>query len=1437
MASTSTSSFQKSFKYDVFLSFRGEDTRNNFVSHLYKALEQNGIQTYKDDEKIEKGKTIDTQLMESIEDSRFFIIVFSKDYASSSWCLDELVKIMECRKASEPVFYDVEPTEVRKQSGPVGEGFKKHENKEATGKWRKALNEAGNLAGWESKNTANGDESKLIEIIVDNIFQKICSTGSSVDGNLVGMETRIEALLSSLELDDDDVRMIGIWGMGGGGKTTLATTIFNQICHEFEGSSFVDNVREVSKSSLSGLKELQKQILTDIFSNQNITVSSVSGGKIKMVQMMHRKKVLVVLDDVDCTDQLEALAGDPNWYKPGSRIIITTRDKQVLVAHRVGFINNVTLLSHTEAIRLFNRYAFTKEIPIQGHKELSRQVVEYADGLPLTIKVLGSLLCGQNEPEWKDALERLKTIPLKETMKILELSYDALDDDYKEIFLDVACILKGWRQDDAVIALESCGFHARNGLRVLQQRSLMNISYCGYLEMHDHIEEMGKNIVRRLNPNEPERHSRLWIDDEIKDIMANNMGTEETKCITMGAKKSDSQILMKGFANMKELRFLHVASPFQYVENVSLHLPNALRFLKWNGYPFSSLPKTFQAKNLVGLEMFDSDIVQLWKDGEEKACLKLRFIKLTNLGLTTLDLSVAPNLETLILENCDNLEKNYCSCRMSEKTSPLRHLQLWEATQATKCITLDTRGLNSEIIMNGLSNMKELRFLHVWKSFESPYSNWNLPNALGFDRLKFISSNSKLRKLHLGITPNLETLSVKKCTDMVELHMPAECPKLVNLDLSNLKLRNLHLTIAPNLERISLYKCTDMVKLHMPAECPKLVNLDLYKLKLRTLHLGITPNLETLSLHKCTYMVELRMPADCPKLVNLDLSKLKLTTLHLGITPNLETLRLNNCIDMVELHITPECPKLVTLHLNDNEKLRTLDLGLTPNLESLDLYNSYNLEKITAPAECLKKLLHLDICNCGRFESFEFDIELDSTEVVSLSELHLIAADDTGICDPSNTWPEFQFSCYYKEGPASSFGNLEWLISLGFGARINVDSFSDIICGLQCLRKLTLEGGIPEAPKNLDQLECIEELIFSSTDIRNLPDSICKLKHLKSLELKSCLLLEKLPDDLGRIESLETLIITNCNRLRDIPNNMVSELPEEIGRLECLKELDITGTGICHPPQSIFRVKGSAPVVLVVLAAGCLDVTFAKKDIERCIHFQVIMSKNVETTENVIEDESHFVTKVVDNDLGALAMFAKHFMGGGGLVVLGGRSSRESKSACGEVGGVKKMSSTGPSLWLEVKNVWKVVSSISKKVTDDIQSSVLSIVDDNLKENLHSLLSEALKNTLPHMIIDSIKQSVSNSIEEKLPVFDAQSRRFVTLQQELSKVIKTKLGVSVRNKVHKGMQKVSNKLASVQSIMATNSQHVQDLRLMFKDMVLLLEETEVFKKANAEREK
>lgn len=181
------------------------------------------------------------------------------------------------------------------------------------------------------------------------------------------------------------------------------------------------------------------------------------------------------------------------------------------------------MISYQIRKQFVSRYAFGREIPSQGYEELSRKVVRYAAGLPLTVKVLGSFLCGKDKDEWVDAIDRLEKIPFKDTLEKLELSYISLEDEYKEIFLDIACILKGKSKNDAIRILESCGFYAKNGLKVLEQRSLITISKDEVLGMHDHIEEMGKNIVRRMHPDEPNKHSRLWIDEEIEDILANDM--------------------------------------------------------------------------------------------------------------------------------------------------------------------------------------------------------------------------------------------------------------------------------------------------------------------------------------------------------------------------------------------------------------------------------------------------------------------------------------------------------------------------------------------------------------------------------------------------------------------------------------------------------------------------------------------------------------------------------------------------------------------------------------------------------------------------------------------------------------------------------------------------------------------------------------------------
>ena len=143
-------------KFDVFLSFRGEDTRLGFVSHLYNALCQRGIKTFIDNN-LQRGEEISIGLLKVIESSRISILVFSENYASSKWCLDELAKIVECKKKDQlvlPVFYNIDPSEVRNQKGKFGEALSKHEEKLKDYKvqsWREALFEVANISGCDYK--------------------------------------------------------------------------------------------------------------------------------------------------------------------------------------------------------------------------------------------------------------------------------------------------------------------------------------------------------------------------------------------------------------------------------------------------------------------------------------------------------------------------------------------------------------------------------------------------------------------------------------------------------------------------------------------------------------------------------------------------------------------------------------------------------------------------------------------------------------------------------------------------------------------------------------------------------------------------------------------------------------------------------------------------------------------------------------------------------------------------------------------------------------------------------------------------------------------------------------------------------------------------------------------------------------------------------------
>ncbi|XP_029130731.1 disease resistance protein RPP2B isoform X4 [Cajanus cajan] len=176
---SSSSSHTKNF--DVFVSFRGADTRNNFTGHLFAALERKSIDAFKDDQKIKKGEFLEPELLQAIEGSRVFIVVFSKDYASSTWCMKELQKIVDwvekTGRSVLPVFYDVTPSEVRKQSGKFGEAFAKHEERfkddlEMVQKWREALNAITNRCGWDVQNKPQHEEiEKIVGEYLPNLIR------------------------------------------------------------------------------------------------------------------------------------------------------------------------------------------------------------------------------------------------------------------------------------------------------------------------------------------------------------------------------------------------------------------------------------------------------------------------------------------------------------------------------------------------------------------------------------------------------------------------------------------------------------------------------------------------------------------------------------------------------------------------------------------------------------------------------------------------------------------------------------------------------------------------------------------------------------------------------------------------------------------------------------------------------------------------------------------------------------------------------------------------------------------------------------------------------------------------------------------------------------------------------------------------------------------
>ncbi|KAK2633308.1 hypothetical protein Ddye_003875 [Dipteronia dyeriana] len=315
--------------------------------------------------------------------------------------------------------------------------------------------------------------------------------------HLVGVERQIEEIESLLSLRLNTVCIVGIWGTGGIGKTTLASAVYHKISYQFEDSYFITNVRDCGKPNWFQRNKFSTEILC-------------------------HKKLLFVLDDVSTHTEIDFLIGSYDSLNLGSRIIIISRDRHVLYNCRANYIYKVNGLFDEEARKLFSLCAFKRNHPTEDYMELSYMLVRHAKGIPLVLKVLGVSLYGKRRREWESALSQLRRGLNRDIYDVLKISYDGLDDEEKKIFLDIVCFFVGEHKDYVEIFLNSKGF-STTGINVLMDKSLISLSN-NKIVVHDLIQELGWDIAHQEYFNRVAgKPSFWWHHKDIGFVLGKNV--------------------------------------------------------------------------------------------------------------------------------------------------------------------------------------------------------------------------------------------------------------------------------------------------------------------------------------------------------------------------------------------------------------------------------------------------------------------------------------------------------------------------------------------------------------------------------------------------------------------------------------------------------------------------------------------------------------------------------------------------------------------------------------------------------------------------------------------------------------------------------------------------------------------------------------------------
>ncbi|XP_013622929.1 PREDICTED: disease resistance protein RRS1 isoform X2 [Brassica oleracea var. oleracea] len=1093
-----------SLRYKVYFSFhKGEDTiRYSFVSHLSASLRRKGLipsaSLFVDN--CSNGTRTEKHNFKA------FVVVLSEKYVLSSECLDELAEIVDRQRDNQnvvvPVFYSITQSEVMHKSrlDILRDTFPLESNSaERVTRWIGALKKT--VESYKPR--MDYGDCELVEEIARDVYEKMFPT------KRIGIYSRLLELENFLCKQPWGVRSIGIWGMPGIGKTTLAKAAFDQFSGDYEVSCFIKDFDK--EFHMKGIYYLLQEYLGGTV-REELDINNY-------VMEPEPKRVLIVLDNVCKPLDADAFLNGFDWFGPGSLIIITSRDKQVFVQCGVNQIYEVQGFNVDEAKKLFSSgIDWSKRSGLDTLEPYLRSVIQYSSGNPLALSFYGKELLPKNIEEIETELLSLKQIPPPLIMEAIKISYYTLNDSERTMFLDIACFFRGENVDYVMQLFEGCGFFPHVGISVLVDKCLVTILE-GKMQMHDLIQVVAKEISNEETV-QLERHCRLWdasiiqslLEDKEPKSIGESMGIEDIEAIFLDISNLEFYVNPNAFKSIHNLRFLKI-----YSSNHGKHqglgiykslesLPNELRLLHWENYPLNYLPHDFDPSHLVELNMPYSKLEKLW-DGIKNLEM-LKTIKLCHSQelVEINDISNAQNVEVIDLQGCIKFPS-------FPATGHLQHLRVINLSGCVEIKSFTEVPPNIEALYLSGTSIREILTLTTRLTSQCR----NCIDCLHVQTLDF------LRVLDLSGCSRLEEIQCFP-RNMKELNLSDTAIRKISSSIGHLTaLEVLNLTNCKRLQHLpmGMSNLTSLVKL-MLTGCSNLEHIQDLPTGLKELYLAETAIRELPS--SICHLSELVVfdAENCQKLQDLPTA--------IGNLNSLSMLKLSGCLELEDIHDLPRNLKILNLAETPIRKMPSSFEDLT-ELISVDLNHCKRLQHLQMGS--YKSLVRIELSGCS---------DLDSIIGFSLQDVgqhHIDGIEKVRLCGPPpcnvifiwENWRTFHVIPGEKMGSKCCMKLTPFLAS-PYRSKLPSSFLSSLVSSMYALVSLLLSNAnLLDIPQEICHFPSLKTLDLSGNDFSKLPKSMKQLCKLESLILCRCKKLKSLPE---LPQCLETLNAHGCVSLKNV---------------------------------------------------------------------------------------------------------------------------------------------------------------------------------------------------------------------------------------------------------------------------------------------------------------